>query len=230
MNEPWTFGWTQLLTIVGFVITVSIAVGGFRTFGRWKRELLESKRVEIGLEALALAYESKYVFETIRNPMVLAYEWADMPAREGEDENTRSSRGTFYAIRKRVIDQRNFFESVIKLQPKMMAVFGTVVEEPFMQLHRARREVEVASELLGRNIAGGGRMNDSLHAQLEADVWSEYGDVIETRDGDRVGRKVQEFVDRVEALCRPIVDEQYQFKVPEGIVGGFLGMVFGSGH
>ena len=34
MTGPWTFGWTQLLTIVGFLITGSIAVTGFRTFER----------------------------------------------------------------------------------------------------------------------------------------------------------------------------------------------------
>jgi hypothetical protein len=36
-GDPWTFGWTQLLTIVGFAITISIAIGGFKSFGRWRR-------------------------------------------------------------------------------------------------------------------------------------------------------------------------------------------------
>lgn len=31
MNDPWAFGWTQLLTLIGFVITIGIAVDGFRT-------------------------------------------------------------------------------------------------------------------------------------------------------------------------------------------------------
>lgn len=53
MSDPWTFGWTQLLTIVGFIITICIAVGGFRTFGRWKREKIEEKKIEIAFEALA---------------------------------------------------------------------------------------------------------------------------------------------------------------------------------
>lgn len=225
MNDAWTFGWTQLLTIVGFVITVTIAVSGFRTFGRWKRELLESKRIEIALEALALAYESKYVFESIRSPMSFGYEWADMPSRAGENESARNSRGAFYAIRKRVFDRKDFFEGVIKLQPKMMAMFGTAVEEPFMQLHRARREVEVASEMLEKDAARGHTMEQGLREQLEADIWSGYGEAIETRDGDKVGRKVQEFVDGVERLCRPIVDEQYQFKVPKGLINALFASV-----
>lgn len=32
MQDPWIFGWTQLLTIIGFAITIAIAIGGFRTF------------------------------------------------------------------------------------------------------------------------------------------------------------------------------------------------------
>ena len=41
MKEQWIFGWTQLLTIVGMTITIVIAIGGFRTFARWKREKIE---------------------------------------------------------------------------------------------------------------------------------------------------------------------------------------------
>jgi hypothetical protein len=64
MADPWTFGWTQLLTIIGFIITISIAVGGFRTFNRWKREKIEEKRIDIAIEALALVYEANS-FSTI---------------------------------------------------------------------------------------------------------------------------------------------------------------------
>jgi hypothetical protein len=28
------FGWNQLLTVVGLIVTMVIAIGGFRTFGR----------------------------------------------------------------------------------------------------------------------------------------------------------------------------------------------------
>jgi hypothetical protein len=36
MADPWAFGWTQLFTLVGFLITIIIAVTSFRTFGRWR--------------------------------------------------------------------------------------------------------------------------------------------------------------------------------------------------
>lgn len=37
MTDPWAFGWTQVFTLVGFAITLFIAVGGFRTFERWRQ-------------------------------------------------------------------------------------------------------------------------------------------------------------------------------------------------
>jgi hypothetical protein len=62
MTDPWAFGWTHVLTIVGFFVTCGIAYFGFRTFERWKREKIEEKRIDIAIEALALAYDSKEVF------------------------------------------------------------------------------------------------------------------------------------------------------------------------
>jgi len=61
--DLWAFGSTQLLTVIGFLLTGAIAVVGFRTFEKWKREKLEEKRIEIAFEALALGYEAGFVFD-----------------------------------------------------------------------------------------------------------------------------------------------------------------------
>jgi len=74
MINPWTFGWTQLLTIVGFVITILIAIGGFRSFERWRKEKIEEKRIDTAVDALVLLREMKWVFDNIRSPMSFEYE------------------------------------------------------------------------------------------------------------------------------------------------------------
>jgi hypothetical protein len=197
--------------VIGFLITILIAIGGFRSFNRWKREQLEARRIDAALEALSIAYESRMVFDHIRSPMAHEYEWRDMPERPGEMAHDRSRRGSFYAIRKRVVDQREFFERVIKLHPKLMAMFGAEAEEPFMQLHRARREIEVAAEMLqeeaARTTSPRGSHNEEFYQQLRADVWTGVGKT--TKEGDRVGKKVQEFQDEIVKLCRPVIDRQY---------------------
>ena len=53
--DPWAFGLNQVLTVIDFAITTFIAYAGFKTFDKWKREQLEERRIDIALEALALA-------------------------------------------------------------------------------------------------------------------------------------------------------------------------------
>jgi hypothetical protein len=126
-------------------ITLCIAIGGFRTFGRWKTEKLEERKMEVAFDMLAAAYEAKFVFDHIRGPTSFAYEWADMSEDASETEDQRKSRGSFYAILKRINANNDYFERVWKLQPRCMAMFGASVEEIFVLLHRARREVELAA-------------------------------------------------------------------------------------
>lgn len=82
MTDPWIFGWTQLFTLSGLILSALIAAFGFRTFGRWKREKLEERRIDIAFDALTTAYETKFIFQHIRSAMAHGYEWEDMPKRE----------------------------------------------------------------------------------------------------------------------------------------------------
>jgi hypothetical protein len=213
MNDPWAFGWTQLLTIVGFTITICIAIGGFRTFSRWKREKIEEHRINVALEALALAYQSQGVFDAIRNPGSFPYEWQDMPRGEGESDEDYEHRKTYYVPLKRLDDNKDFFMRAWQLQPRMMALFGPGAEELFKSLHAARVYVIVAARMLMRRERGDwSEEKMRRRTQLEADIWSGYGDVYdkdELPEGDRVQKKLDEFKDGVIEICRPIVDREF---------------------
>jgi hypothetical protein len=124
LNDPWAFGWTQFLTIVGLLITVSIAWGGFRTFKRWKRERIEDKRIDLALEALAIAYEAKYVFDEIRSPMAFPQEWEDLPRHAGETEDRWRARGSYYAILKRIVDRKVFLRGCSSSSPDLWRCLG----------------------------------------------------------------------------------------------------------
>jgi hypothetical protein len=200
-TDPWAFDWTQLLTIIGFAITMVIAFGGFRTFGRWKREKLEEQKIEIAFDVLTVTYEAKYIFGQIRSIMAFGYEWEDMPEEPGETKEQRNSRGPFYATLKRIQANKDYFERVWKLQPRCMAVFGPSAEEIFLLLHRARREVEVSAQVLARR-----SFESRNRGQYERDVW-DMGSF--EPEKDRVGMRISEFRDRAEALCRPIINQQF---------------------
>ena len=63
--------------------------------------------------------------------MSFDYEWKDMPEIEGEEEDKRRSRGSFYAILKRVEGHRDFFNRAWKLQIRCGALFGQRAEMRF---------------------------------------------------------------------------------------------------
>jgi len=227
MPTPWTFGWTQLLTIIGFIITMIIAFGGFRTFGRWKKEKLEEKRMETAIEALALVYESKFVFDHIRTEMTSGYELKQMPDEYGTTEEQRYARAPFYAILKRIEANKEFFERAWKMQVRCTALFGPQVEEIFLLMQHARRAIEVSAEMLLRDPEPTSKIQSNLDTwnSFRADVWPAYGKL--AKGGDEVGQKLSEFKTKMENLCRPIIDREYKNVPREGVVGrlvDWLGM------
>ena len=190
MSSPWDFGWTQVLTIIGFAITGTIAIAGFRSFDRWKREKLEEKRIEIALEALSLAYEGREVFEVIRNPGSYGHEWADMPGKDKMTGQDWNHRGPFYAITKRVQDQSSFFDRVAKIRPRFLAVFGTKNEECFKLIREARAHVFVSAQTLCFSPLD--HFQAAAMQKMECDIWEGIGEGYGIED--RVGKKIDQFV------------------------------------
>jgi hypothetical protein len=211
MSDPWAFGWTQILTMSGLALTALIAMFGFRTFGRWKREKLEERRIDVAFDALVIAYETKFIFGHIRNVMSYGYEWADMPVREGESEDKRQRRGSYYAIFKRIENNREFFDRVWKIQPRCMAVFGRHIESTFVKLHQARRSIEVAAQMLSEEIDDPLRTNDQetreLYRQFRRDIWDHGG---YEKEKDAVGKLLLEFENELESAARPIIDREFK--------------------
>jgi hypothetical protein len=162
----------------------------------WKR------KIEIAFDTLALAYESKFVFDGIRSPMSFDYEYKDMKKKDGESDAEWNRRGPYYAILKRIDFNKDFFERAWKMQPRCTAMFGTQAEEMFLLMHRARREIEVSAQMLLWQELG----HDAV-VEFQRDIW-ERGEF--EKDKDKVGKKLIEFRERVEKLCRPVIDRQYE--------------------
>jgi hypothetical protein len=215
VSNPWAFGWTQLLTIIGFIITICIAVGGFRTFGRWKRERIEEKKIEIAFEALAFAYEAVFVINAVRAPIENPAEWSEMPKVEGETEEDRKRRAPAYVVWKRMDFFKDFFQHLFKLQPRFMATFGSDKEEIFSLVHVSLTEIQIASWIKAFDTT---KDEDAEHQKLYEELREKLKSVILTmeddddgiRELDRVGGRLKEFRESVESLCKPIVDREYR--------------------
>ncbi len=211
MADPWAFGWTQVFTLFGFLITIIIAVSGFRTFGRWRREKLEERRIETALDVLAIAHETQFIFQNIRGPLTEGYEWADMPQWDGDTEDRRSRRGPYFAAIKRINANAEFFKRVWTIQPRCMALFGRQVEHTFMKLHQARRHIEVAAQMLAQRANEEHREDNEdtrkLYEQLRRDVFDHGAFKPEL---DRVSKLLTEFVTETIAFAEPVIAHQYR--------------------
>jgi hypothetical protein len=210
VNDPWAFGWTQLLTLIGYAITIVIAIGGFKSFSRWRREQLEAKRIDVAIEALTVAYKTKFVFEHIRGAMASGNEWDDMPKLPDDTDDKRQRRGAFYAAAKRIHLNKEYFDGLWQLQPKFMAVFGPQTESTFVKVHKARRNIEVAAQMLYEQALETDRhVSDEdtrkMYKELRGHLWAP----IAKHGGgeDEVGKFLEEFQREIEAICLPLLAE-----------------------
>jgi hypothetical protein len=199
-----------VLTIIGFGISTILAIAGLKTFARWKREKVEERRIETAIDALALAYESKIVFRAIRSQFSNSIEYKDMPVKDGETEDERSARGSYWVVAKRIYDNKDYFDRVWKLQPIVMAVFGEQMEDVFGKLHDARAIIQVASQTLAwDDPPPNTEDNRRLGVQLRNDIW---GGSCAT---DRVQRSLDAFRKGIERVCKPVVDREFS----DGYIG-----------
>jgi hypothetical protein len=214
MGSPWDFGWTQVFTLIGLCLSGLFALLGLRTFEKWRRENIEDRRIDVAIEALALSYESKLVFDNIRSAMSFDYEYREMKRRPDESDAEYHRRGPYFASLKRIEANKDFFERAWKLQPRCTAVLGHGAEDIFVLMHRARREIEVSAQMLL-----GDDFNQETVKQFRRDIWDHGGF---EKGKDKVGEKLVEFRERMEALCEPLIDRRYGRKPRVGVFGRML--------
>jgi hypothetical protein len=184
---------------LSLVAAIILAIIGFRTFGRWKREQVEGRRIEVAFDALEVAYKAKHVFDYIRGPLQ-DHELASMVHLSDDDEYKRC-----FATSLRIEANKAFFEDAWKCHTKCMSVFGPPAEAVFLELHEARRCVQIAAKTLLKEKPD---CNVDLWPQLRADICG-VADGQLAPEGDRVGRHVTAFREGIEKSCGPIVNRKY---------------------
>lgn len=91
-----------------------------------------------------------------------------------------------------------------------MALFGASAADNFQFVKEARAFVVVSAQhLCYRPIIG--PTAQQMRTRMECDVWEGMAAVYaeELQGGDRVGTRLQRFVNETEQLCRPIIDRSY---------------------
>ncbi len=196
-----------VVSLLGIVAATVGVISGFKSFEKWKREKLEERRIDVALEGLAIARESKYVFARIRNPNGFEGEWRSMPVREGESESDRSRRGTSFAILVRLKTDQDFFDRVSRFLPKAVALFGDMVESVFERLELTESLVRDAAVQLTWQLPvhpeKPSKEDFDQRMQLRAYLWAGFGG-----EKDRVENELQAFRSETEHFFRKVIKRE----------------------
>ena len=90
-----------------------------------------------------------------------------------------------------------------------MAVFGKEIESTFLKLHQARRNVEVAAQMLAEQVMQNFEPRDEstaeLYRQLRRDLW-DHGNF--EKEKNEVSKLLEQFEQELEAVARPAVNQK----------------------
>jgi hypothetical protein len=107
------------------------------------------------------------VVEEIRWRHLKTYEYAEpnMPGASEPHPGLVNEIAGPYAILKRLEAKQSFFDKVLSLEPKFLAVFGRDKTEIFKRLYSARRQVIVTAETLIEDIQSGAPASNESRMQ-----------------------------------------------------------------
>jgi hypothetical protein len=126
---------------------------------------------------------------------------------EGLSEKEQDRRRSLYAVINRVQRHVGFFERVLALQPKFMAVFGRETDAVFMKLYRARNNIQAAIDVL--MMTEDPRPDEAdMVAQPRSDIFNSKGPKV--KEPERTKKLVAEFRDDVERICAPLVNREFK--------------------
>ncbi|MCK1335759.1 hypothetical protein IVB38_06855 [Bradyrhizobium sp. 38] len=204
-----------LVALAGIAVTGTVAALGLRSFSKFKREKIEERRIEVALDALTLAYESKFVFQAIRARAIGSHEYEDgtdvsRSVPGGIVVKIKEGQQGAYAVIRRIEAREDFFERLRKIEPRFMAVFGAETDSIFEMVYNARTQLAgAAGQLFDID-----RIEYDEQDRRIKEEKRELRELIfrgpnEDKKNDKIGDLTDGFRTRIEAICRPIVDHQY---------------------
>ncbi|SRR6266702_8483355 len=193
------------VAIAGLAITGLLTLKGLNSFERWRREKIEERRIQVAIDALAIAHEAVIAFEAVQGRFVANHEYADM-----SDPSNPSTQGVYksdqtgpYVVLRRLRRYDELFERAAKLEPLYVAIFDTQAGDEFARLFRARQLLEIVAGTLFEDCRIELDPSDQ-QGRNQRKEWRE--DMYGTEGKSKVSGTLKQFKASVEARCRPVVN------------------------
>lgn len=152
--DRWQFGWDQLIGIGNLVVVVVAAFIGVFAVRNWREERIDQRRFELAEQYLALVYEARNVFDSVRSAFGTVGEGSTrVPQDANESEDEKRERDYNFVPIERVNQFADYFSEIAKIRPSLMAVFGENSIQPLETILDQRTRIVIAARILSRALS-----------------------------------------------------------------------------
>jgi hypothetical protein len=201
-NPPSTFA--QFLNCLEGLAVITASCVAIWGINAWRREHVRKHRIDLAEKTLALFYEARDVINATRSALGQTgdTELVETWTSEGHPGPGEPTQPPILALRlsRR---QRRLFSRIHALQFRFAAVFEQAAAQPFHDLLKVRRDVldaEYEYLLSQHDVHRTGedhmrRMTELIHTMHSG-----------RNDSDPTTRRLNEIVERIEQVCRPVIE------------------------
>ena len=192
------------VTAAGTAMTgLAAFMGGWaaiRGVDAWRSEIVGRRKAELAEDVLAQFYRARDVLI-----------WARLPDRPPEllpqaDDRDRRHQSHASPI-ERLTQESALFSELQASRYRFMAYFGEDSVQPFEEMRAIHGEVMSAAESLLRD-------PDERASDTERDRWEDAIGWVDDGD-DPIARRLAETIAAVEHVCRPLIADQHQRRLPK---------------
>jgi len=203
-QAPNTFAqFLDCLDSVAVIIASVVAIWGINT---WKREHVGRRRIDLAEETLALFYEARDVINATRSAIgqagdtELVEEWASYNETDASSGGPAPPPLLALRLSRR---QRDLFSRIRAVRFRFAAAFGRDAAQPFYDLLAVRRDICDAEDefrLVHDNV---NEVTEDHKRRMTELIRVMYTG---SNDSDPTTRRLNEIVEGVERVCRPVIE------------------------
>lgn len=202
---------------MGFIKDASLIVAsGAAIYGidSWRREYRGKKQAELAEETLCLFYEGRDAIRHIRSPFAHGEEGKTRKARNDETPEQKEAYDKAYVLIERYNTHLELFNKLHSMRYRFMAQFGVKSGQPFENFRKLLNKILVSAQSVARSWAQQYRsfrteeqanQHFNLIQKQESIFWEGLA------DEDPIVPKVDECIEEIEKICRPILADKPSF-------------------
>jgi hypothetical protein len=203
---------SEFLKDISIIVASGTAAYGI---GSWRREYIGKKRAELAEEVLCLFYEAKDAVQHIRNPFSYTSEGSSRKVDEKETPEQKEAYDKAYVLFERFNTHIELFNKMHSVRYRFMAQFGVDAGKPFIDFKTILNTMQASAHSLALEWA-----KRYHHFRTEQQEASHY-DFIKKQENifweglpedDIIKPKVEQCINDIERICRPIIDNRSVFQ------------------